>query len=114
MNAEEPSEITSEWVFFYLLPLSQVTSVNQEWGQVYPVSPPNEVEMGGLAVRPSLLKRAGSYEELCGTDATLLPRRPCLDPRTATSTAREEAPHDLKVQKRESEGESSVCLCTYF
>lgn len=81
---------------------------------MYPVSPPNEVEMGALAVRPSLLKRAGSCEELCGADATLLPRRPCLDPRTATSAVREEAPHDLKVQKRESEGESSVCLCTYF
>ncbi|KAM7335850.1 hypothetical protein ACRRTK_004343 [Alexandromys fortis] len=89
--------------------INQVTSGHQEWGQVYPVSPPNEEEMGGLAVRPSLLKRAGSCEELCGADATLLPRRPCLDPGTAKSAAREEAPRDLKVQRRESEGESSIC-----
>lgn len=92
--------------------INQVTSGNQEWGQVYPVSPLNEEEMGGLEVRPSLLKRAGSCEELCGADATLLPRRPCLDPGTATSAAREEAPHDLKVQRRESEA-SPTCDMRY-
>ncbi|XP_040592976.1 mitogen-activated protein kinase kinase kinase 19 [Mesocricetus auratus] len=81
---------------------SEVTSVHQEWGQVRPVSPPNEVEMVGLTARPSCLRREGSSEELRGMDAALLPR-PCLDPSTATSVAREEAPCVLKAQQRKPE-----------
>ncbi|XP_035298518.1 mitogen-activated protein kinase kinase kinase 19 [Cricetulus griseus] len=80
----------------------QVTSVHQEWEQVRPVSPPNEVEMVSLTARPSCLKREGSSEELHGMDMALL-LRPCLDPSTAVSATREEAPHVLKVQQRKPE-----------
>ncbi|XP_059136184.1 mitogen-activated protein kinase kinase kinase 19 [Peromyscus eremicus] len=78
--------------------INQVTSAHQEWGQVHPVSPPDAVGMVGL-----LLKREGSSEELRGTDVALLPSRPGLDPGTVTSAAREEVPHDLRVQQRTSE-----------
>ncbi|KAL6085291.1 hypothetical protein STEG23_033104 [Scotinomys teguina] len=44
--------------------INQVTSVLQEWGQVHPVSPLNAVEMVGLVVRPSFLKREGSSGEI--------------------------------------------------
>ncbi|KAL1775174.1 mitogen-activated protein kinase kinase kinase 19 isoform X1 [Sigmodon hispidus] len=83
--------------------LKEMNQVHQEWGQVPPVSPSDEADRAGLMVRPSLLRREGSSEGLCGTDLALLPPRLCLDPSTAMSAAKDEAPPDLKVEQRKSE-----------
>ncbi|XP_076797194.1 mitogen-activated protein kinase kinase kinase 19 isoform X2 [Arvicanthis niloticus] len=101
---DPPQEASQEG----LKEINQVTSEHQEWGQVHPVSPPNEVEMVDLTARmlttqPSLLKTEGSSQELCAADVALSPPRPCLDPSTATSAAREEDPHALKLQQRKSD-----------
>lgn len=104
--------------FPHLSPFSQVTSEHQEREQVHPVSPPDDAEMVGLTGRmlttqPSLLKTDGSSEELCGVDVALSPPRPCLDSSLAASAAGEVAPCVLKEQQRQSDGESSSCLCVY-
>ena len=89
--------------FCHLSPFSQVTSEHQERGQVYPVSPPNEVEIADLAARMH-----GSSQALCGAVAALPPPRPCLDQSKATAAAREEAPPLPRELRRKSDGESSV------
>ncbi|XP_051003258.1 mitogen-activated protein kinase kinase kinase 19 [Acomys russatus] len=78
--------------------INQVASAHREWGQTYPVSPPNDVEMADFTVKmlttwPPLPKTAGSSEDLSGTNTPMLPSCP-------GSAAREEAPHAVKVQQR--------------
>uniref|UniRef100_A0A2K5IAD9 Mitogen-activated protein kinase kinase kinase 19 n=1 Tax=Colobus angolensis palliatus TaxID=336983 RepID=A0A2K5IAD9_COLAP len=87
---------------------NQITSSHQEWAQAHAVSHPNEVEMvelrtNTLTMQPLLLQKEESSRELCDVNLGFLLPRSCLEPNISKSVTREDAPHFLKEQQRQSE-----------
>ncbi|KAM6178319.1 mitogen-activated protein kinase kinase kinase 19 [Rhynchocyon petersi] len=87
---------------------NQITAAHQEQSRHCGVSLPDEVEVVELRektrpTQPIFLEKGQSTKKLCKVDLDFKMPGPCSEPDTSNSVTREDAPHILTVEQRQSE-----------